>query len=467
MPPLTAPLILSPRRHLSSSEVTAPCSCGGGQEAFPTYLERWQIKKLRHLARSITRETSEALRRRVQIPTIESQLRVRRLKWWRQLLAPRFAAATRNHIEQGHTWDASLAIRTALLGTFSFETNPPQITERQRQLLDDAKELVQMHEQAQQTHGNFEVPDEISDEYLRWVADLSDEDLAQLHRHDSTLDAAELIPCPQCGRTFRGVKGLATHCRSKHGAPVQVISGQICPRCQKTFSTRSNMMYHYHHHCSQLDTSPSEPSTHQRHQQHHPNHGHLNQDSSCAQVSASTVPSFPSVVGAMSTDPKTPANAQCAVESGGLAAFLRDTAAERARDVHAFQEGALSEVHRRTGFDVDDTDRPTSANQIPVSVLTCSGRWNPSSSTPVPPGDHAQGVTIRSHATNILHLLASAHVRSSGYVGASDETSAAATEDHATNQRSDDRSRQAHITARTRAPEPSSERECRRARLTR
>ena len=46
-------------------------------------------------------------------------------------------------------------------------------------------------------------------------------------------------------------------------------------------------------------------------------------------------------------DPKTPANAQCAVECGGLAAFLRNTAAERARDVHAFQEAALSEIHRQ------------------------------------------------------------------------------------------------------------------------
>ena len=275
-----------------------------------------------------------------------------------------------------------------------------------------------MHGQAQQSHCNFEVPNEISDDFLRWVADLSDEDLSQLHRDDSTLDVAkepaEPIPCPQCGRTFRGVKGLATHCLSKHGAPVHVIPGQTCPRCQKTFPTRSNMMYHYHHHCSQRDTSLSDPSTHQRHQQHHPNHGHLNQDSSCAQGSASTVLSFPSVVGAMSTDPKTPANAQCAVESGGPAAFLRNTAAERARDVHAFQEAALSEIQRHTGFDVDDTDRSTSANQVPVSAVTCSGRSNPSSSTPVPPADHAQGVTIRSQATNILHLLASAHVRSSG-----------------------------------------------------
>ena len=151
-------------------------------------------------------------------------------------------------------------------------------------------------------------------------------------------------------------RGSPTHCRSKHGAPVQDIPGQTCPRCQKTFSTGSNMMYHYHHHCSQRDTSPSEPSTHQRHQQHHPNHVHLNQDLSCAQGSANTVPSFPSVVGAMSNDPKTPANAQCAVEPGGLAAFLRNTAAERARDIHAFQEAALSEIHRQTGFDVDDTE---------------------------------------------------------------------------------------------------------------
>ena len=212
-------------------------------------------------------ETSEALRRRVHIPTIESQLRVRRLKWCRQLLAHRFSAATRKH-----TWDASLAIRTALHGTFSFETSSPQITERQRQLLDDAKELVQMHEQAQMSHRDFTVPEEITDDFLRWVAGLSDDDLNQLYRYDSTLDAvsepAELLLCPLCGRTF---EGLATHCRSKHGAPVQMAAtpGQTCSRCQKTFSTRSNMMYHFDHYCSHRDISPSSPSSHQQHQQHH------------------------------------------------------------------------------------------------------------------------------------------------------------------------------------------------------
>ena len=114
---------------------------------------------------------------------------------------------------------------------------------------------------------------------------------------------------------------------------MQVITGQTCPRCQKTFSTRSNMMYHYHHHCSQRDTSRSEPSIHQRHQQHHLNCGHLNQDPSCAQGSSNTLPSFPSVVGVKSNDPETSANAQCAVESGGLAVFLRNTVAERAREM--------------------------------------------------------------------------------------------------------------------------------------
>ena len=67
--------------------------------------------------------------------------------------------------------------------------------------------------------------------------------------------------------------------------------------------------------------------------------------------------------------------------------------------------------------------------QVPLSVLSCSGRSNPSSFTPVPLTGHSQEVTIRSHATDILHLLASAHVRSSGYAVASDETGAEATED--------------------------------------
>ena len=155
----------------------------------------------------------------------------------------------------------------------------------------------------------------------------------------------------------------------------------------------------------------------------------------------------------MSNDPKTSAKAQCAIESGCLAEFLGNTAAERARDVHAFQEAALSEIHRQTGFDVDGTDRSTSANQVPVSVVTCSGRLNPSSPTPVPPADHAQRVIIRNQATNILHLLASAHFRSSGYASASDEAAAAVTEDHATNQRSGDRPCQAHNAARARTPE--------------
>ena len=93
------------------------------------------------------------------------------------------------------------ALLSARLCLARFPSRPtPQTTERQRQLLDDAKELVQMHERAQQIHCNFQVPNEISDEFLRWVADLSDEDLAQLHRYDSTLDVAsepaELIFLP-------------------------------------------------------------------------------------------------------------------------------------------------------------------------------------------------------------------------------------------------------------------------------
>ena len=51
------------------------------------FLERWQIRKVRHLARSPvhpSRESNETLRRRGGVPTVESQLRVWRLKWWRK-----------------------------------------------------------------------------------------------------------------------------------------------------------------------------------------------------------------------------------------------------------------------------------------------------------------------------------------------------------------------------------------------
>ena len=42
--------------------------------------------------------------------------------------------------------------------------------------------------------------------------------------------------------------------------------------------------------------------------------------------------------------------------------------------------------------------KPTSANDFPVSVVTCSGRLNPSSPTPVPPADHAQRVITGNQA---------------------------------------------------------------------
>ena len=177
------------------------------------YLERWQIKKLRHLARSpvhITRETNDALRRRVQVPTIESQLRVRRLKWWRQLLAPRFgrSGTAANRVTLG---------MPALL--FAHLCSVPNKRNR---------------------------PTAISKSLMRFPMDvysgltgLTDDDLSQLFRYDSTLDVvrqpAELIPCPQCGRILKGTKGLATHCRSKHGTKVQMADtpGQTCPRCRK------------------------------------------------------------------------------------------------------------------------------------------------------------------------------------------------------------------------------------------
>ena len=64
-----------------------------------------------------------------------------------------------------------------------------------------------------------------------------------------------------------------------------------------------------------------------------------------------------------------------------------------------FRKPPFQKSNDKLAFDVDDTDRSTSANQVPVSVVTCSGRLNPFSPTPVPPADHAQRVIIRNQAT--------------------------------------------------------------------
>ena len=51
-------------------------------------LERWQMSKLRHIAKSqahVTRETNFSLRRRLKVFTIESNLRHQRLKFMQQV----------------------------------------------------------------------------------------------------------------------------------------------------------------------------------------------------------------------------------------------------------------------------------------------------------------------------------------------------------------------------------------------
>ena len=162
--------------------------------------------------------TQSSAQARVLIPTIESQLRVRRLKGGGNFLH-RVSLQLHQIALRKVTLDVSLAIRTALLDTLSFETNLPQIT----QLLDDAKELCQMHDQAQQTHCNFEVPNEISDEFWRWVATY------QMKIWLNFTESIELIPCPQCGRTFRGVKGSP-----------RIVEASTVLRC-KSFQDRTDM----------------------------------------------------------------------------------------------------------------------------------------------------------------------------------------------------------------------------------
>ena len=81
---------------------------------------------LRHLAHSV----------RVGVPTVESQLRVWRSKWWRKLLTPEYSASEVALLAHGRSWDACKAIRAVLLGRLSFEQPSERLAARQ--LLDDA-----------------------------------------------------------------------------------------------------------------------------------------------------------------------------------------------------------------------------------------------------------------------------------------------------------------------------------------
>ena len=145
---------------------------------------------------------------------------------------------------------------------------------------------------------------------------------------------------------------------------------------------------------------------------------------------------------------------QDAVESSGLDAFLKDTAAERAR-------GCPSLPGSRPSLNFTDTLALTltvqtnplqQANQVPVSVLSCSGRSNPTSSTPVP----LAGLLVGWPFVVTQQIYSSSLPVQTKPAQQPQRTTA-------TNQRSDDRPGEAPrcSTTRARASEPSSEREFR------
>ncbi|CAK0882542.1 unnamed protein product [Prorocentrum cordatum] len=86
-------------------------------------LESWQVRKLRGLLHSpahINKLTNREIRRKARVPTVESTLQHRRLKWWRRVLWPVFRGPTPD------LYDATLAVRAVIFGRFSFEPPGPR-----------------------------------------------------------------------------------------------------------------------------------------------------------------------------------------------------------------------------------------------------------------------------------------------------------------------------------------------------
>ena len=230
-----------------------------------TQLERWQAQKLRNVSKApahISGLTNEQVRRNCKVFSVQSDLRFRRMLWWRNLLMPALAPAADDA-------DAPRAVRACLLGRLSFETHAAGETDRQRQLLED---IVALNESLAEL--GFEqaccpvVLESLSPTVLAWFIGLSRAELASVRSYRSeveekkkayqnkkSLSVHEEFKCAQCGLQFHNKRALNIHIGRQHkdhqtGEAPSSNPSLKCANCGKEFTRIDVLKRHVQSRCA-------------------------------------------------------------------------------------------------------------------------------------------------------------------------------------------------------------------------
>ncbi len=188
-------------------------------------LETFQLRCLRHLAKSpvhLTGESNRRLRERLRVFTVVSVLRYRRITWYQKVLRAKII---------GDVKDVHHLVVTVLFGIFDFELGCSSKPNRPRwkQFCTD---IIALHNAISDEYPGMKLQSllafaltEISTDKvplsldtLRWVVSLSQKSVRSvLSYHDEAwMGTNDFVPCPVCGLQFKGVGGMKGHLTKMH-----------------------------------------------------------------------------------------------------------------------------------------------------------------------------------------------------------------------------------------------------------
>ena len=172
-------------------------------------LERFQIRCLRHIARlpvHISRVSSDDLRERCAVSSVESTLLVRRCLWMKKVVAPVFLGDEGDPLLGLRGDDPTVAVRAAVVGSFAFEGARDDFTPRQCRLFEDLQKVFEgTNDEARARARSIGVDcdsEVLSKPRLEWLAREPRSTFTALlsFRAAPTENAdVEKTPCPDCG----------------------------------------------------------------------------------------------------------------------------------------------------------------------------------------------------------------------------------------------------------------------------